>query len=129
MSNLDSLLNILDLLELGGDAAGFVGNSRSGPLAALSLLSLLGSVPWCIIELHRLSDAGYSGGFMALLGLGALVVAICIPLLLFWLRIVHSYRPTGFFLVIGALAMLLTAGSSYALRQQAAGRPASALPR
>lgn len=126
MSNFDSLLNILELLELGGETAEFVGSSRSGPLAALSFLSLFGSVPWCIIELNRLSDAGYSGGFMALLGLAALVVGICIPLLLFWLRIVHSYRPAGFFLVIVALAVLLTAGGSFALRHRAAELPAPA---
>lgn len=126
MTGWDTLFESLGLLfEFGGETAEFVGNHRSGPLAALSFLSLFGSVPWCIIELNRLAAAGYSGGCMALLGMGALVVAISIPLLLFWLRVVHSYRPTGFFLVIVALAVLLTAGGSYALRHHA---PVSLLP-
>jgi hypothetical protein len=130
MEGLDTLLEGIGFLfQFGGEATETIGNSRSGPLAGLSFLSLFGTVPWLVVELNLLADAGYSAGFMVLLGLGALVVAIGIPLLLFWLRIVHSYRPAGFFLVIAALAVLLTAGSSCALRHQTAGPLPTARPR
>ncbi|OON68543.1 hypothetical protein B0919_12950 [Hymenobacter sp. CRA2] len=122
MNGLENLLEGISLLLETSETVG----RRSSVLGLLSFLSLPGTVPWCIIELVRLSDAGYSGSFMALLGLGALVVGIGIALLLFWLRLVHSYRPTGFFMVVAALAVLLTASTSYALNRRAVEPHASA---
>ncbi|WP_400190230.1 hypothetical protein [Hymenobacter sp. B81] len=108
------------MLELGGQ----LSSSRASSLTILCILALMPSAIWLIAELvlrAAMPDPPLNAPLVIVL---SLAVGLAIPLVLFWLRVVHSYAFGAFVVIVLALALLFSAATFFGLRKyQAAAAP------